>query len=121
MYTPEEVEKAKKKVKAKKDFYQHMMIFACCNVFLLALNLLTSPTKLWFHFTFLGWGVFLLFHYVEAFGVPGFDILNKEWEERELKEELNKNKKRNSEKINETDEKLELKEIERRYDENDLV
>lgn len=127
MYTPEEIKKAKKKVKSKKDFYQHLMTFVIINSFLIALNLVTSPTNLWFYFPLMGWGVGLLFHYVEVFGVPGFDILSQEWEERELYNELNKNSRSTTigqGKKNITDESgssLELKELRKDYDSSELV
>ncbi|MBK8563815.1 MAG: 2TM domain-containing protein [Saprospiraceae bacterium] len=90
MHTKDELSKAKKKVKDKKDFYQHLMSYAIVNTFLFALNIITSPGYLWFVFPLMGWGVGLAFHYVGVFGIPGFDILSKEWEERELEKELRK-------------------------------
>jgi len=38
----------------------------------------------------LSWGVGLAFHYRHVFGVPGYDILDDEWEKRELNKEVNK-------------------------------
>ena len=90
MYTPDDIKKARKRVKAKKDFYQHLVTFVIINSFLIAINILTNPTGIWFHYALLGWGVGLLFHYVDVFGIPEFDILNSEWEERELENELRK-------------------------------
>ncbi|MBK9014910.1 MAG: 2TM domain-containing protein [Saprospiraceae bacterium] len=95
MHTEEEFLKAKKRVKAKKAFYQHLMSYAIVNLFLLALNLITSPGSLWFVFPMLGWGVGLAFHYVDVFGIPGFDILSKEWEERQLEQELRQQNQQN--------------------------
>lgn len=125
-YSPEELKKAKKRVKAKKDFYQHLMTYVIINAFLLILNLLTSPTSIWFYYPLLGWGVAVLFHYADVFGVPGFDILNQEWEERELQDELRRNEKSTSNKSNEGKEKsdtesLELKELRKNYKDSDLV
>ncbi len=127
MYTKEEVFKAKKRVKAKKAFFQHLMSYAIINLFLLVLNLLTSPGYLWFVFPLLGWGVGLAFHYVDVFGIPGFDILSKEWEERELERELGQSGQHNSGNENTGfDEQkpkkgLELKELRRNYDDTDFV
>ena len=126
MYSPEEIKKAKKKVKAKKGFYKHLTSFAIINAFLMFLNLFTSPAYLWFVFPLLGWGIGILFHYVDVFGVPGFDILNQDWEERELQNELNRNGRPMAKQIEEpknmdTGEALELKELEKRYDDSELV
>jgi len=127
MYTQDEIQKAKKNVKAKKGFYQHLMSFAIVNIFLIALNLVTSPSYFWFIFPFMGWGVGLAFHYVEVFGIPGFDILSKEWEDRELDAELKKMKESDEKPILRTpintrkQEELELKELRRNYDDSEFV
>ena len=127
MYTTDEVQKAKKRVKAKKGFYQHLMSFAIVNIFLISLNLLTSPSYFWFIFPFLGWGVGLAFHYVEVFGIPGFNILSKEWEEKELDTELKKMKENDGRPVlqaptkPEKQEDLELKELRKNYDDSEFV
>ena len=126
MYSQEEIRKAKKKVKAKKEFYQHLMAFVIVNFFLLALNLVTSPFNWWFHFPLLGWGIGLAFHYVDVFGIPGFDILSREWEDRELDKELRRNGDSEPVKTTRTGqpaekEELELKELRKNYDESEFV
>ncbi len=127
MHTEEEFLKAKKRVKAKKAFYQHLMSYAIVNLFLLALNLITSPGSLWFVFPMLGWGVGLAFHYVDVFGIPGFDILSKEWEERQLEQELrqqnqqNRPRKSSNSNDGQKDGGLELKELRKNYDDTDFV
>lgn len=90
MYTPKEIEQAKKKVRARKEFYQHLMAYCIVNGFFILLNVLTTPFKWWFLYPMLGWGMGLAFHYVEVFGIPGFNILTKEWEQEELHKELSK-------------------------------
>jgi hypothetical protein len=87
-YSNQQIEEARKKVIAKKGFYQHLMSYILVNFFLLVLNLLTTPDSLWVVYPLLGWGIGLAFHYVEVFGIPGFDILSKEWEEKQLDKEL---------------------------------
>jgi len=42
-------------------FYSHLWAFIGVQVFLLAINLLTSPNYLWFLFPLLGWGLGLFF------------------------------------------------------------
>ncbi len=127
MYTQDEIQKAKKRVKAKKEFYQHLMAFAIVNMFLFALNLVTSPSYFWFIFPFLGWGVGLAFHYVDVFGIPGFDILSKEWEDRQLDSELKKMKETEKGPVLQIPgkpgkkEELELKELRKNYDDSEFV
>jgi hypothetical protein len=127
MHTQEELNKARKRVKAKKGFYQHLMAYAIVNTFLLALNIFVSPGYLWFVFPMLGWGMGLAFHYVDVFGIPGFDILSKEWEERELEKELKNDgssvgdSSANVSKSKRSEKELELKELQRNYDETDFV
>ncbi len=125
MNTQEELAKAKKRVKAKKDFYQHLMSYAIVNLFLFAINIITYPGYLWFVFPMLGWGIGLAFHYVGVFGIPGFDILSKEWEEREVERELRRgNQNQNPielEKPKTAEKELELKELRKNYDESEFV
>ncbi len=124
MHTEEAYLKAKKRVKAKKGFYQHLMSYAIVNLFMMALNLITSPTVGWFVFLLLGWGVGLAFHYVDVFGIPGFDILSKEWEEKQLERELKQQdpaSKLSQNQAKHSDKSLELKELRKNYDESDFV
>ena len=127
MHTEEEFLRAKKRVKAKKSFYQHLMSYAIVNLFLLVLNLLTSPGTLWFVYPLLGWGLGLAFHYVDVFGIPGFDILSKEWEEKELERELSQYRQQTTSTkavkhpSTSKDKGLELKELRDNYDESDFV
>ena len=127
MYTDSELAKAKKKVKAKKGFYQHLMAYAIINSFLFVLNIITSASYLWCVFPLLGWGVGLAFHYVEVFGIPGFDILSKEWEDREMERELKRlgDGKQGKAPVptqkNSKPESLELKELHKNYDESEFV
>jgi 2TM domain len=125
MNTQEELIKAKKRVKAKKDFYQHLMSYAIVNLFLFAINIITSPSYLWFVFPMLGWGIGLAFHYVGVFGIPGFDILSKEWEEREVERELRRGNQRQNpiepENPKTVEKELELKELRKNYDDSEFV
>lgn len=116
-------------MKAKKEFYQHLMAFVIVNTFIFLVNLLTTPLNWWFLYPLLGWSMGLAFHYVEVFGIPGFNILTKEWEEEELNKELHRmqydesNEKRQliEPKRMGIDEELKLKVLRKNYDESDLV
>ena len=79
---------AQKQVNKKKGFYIHLGVYIVVGIFFLLMNLLTSPGDWWFMFPMLSWGVGLAIHYLIIFGLPGTDILSKEWEQRELEQEL---------------------------------
>ncbi|MBT2621505.1 MULTISPECIES: 2TM domain-containing protein [Chryseobacterium] len=73
-------EKAAKRVKELKGFYGNLTSYCLIIPFLLALNLLTSPTHLWFYWPMLGWGMGLVAHGINVFGI------GKDWEENKIKE-----------------------------------
>lgn len=49
-------------------FRTHLVTFLVTGLFLLSLNLLTSPTELWFYWPLFFWGWVLVFHAVAVFG-----------------------------------------------------
>ena len=80
--------RARKQVKELRGFYSHFISFVIVNAFLLMVNLVTSPSHLWFFWPLLGWGVGLSFH---AYGVFGKNVFfSKDWEERKIKEIMEK-------------------------------
>lgn len=81
---PDYIKLAQKRVKKVKDFVSHFSSWVIVGIFLLALNLLTSPGFLWALIPILGWGIGLAFHALEVFGFPG---MGKDWEERMLERE----------------------------------
>ena len=122
MYSKDEIKRAKKQVKKKKDFYQHLMSFVTVNFALIAINLLTSPGHLWFIYPMLGWGIGIMFHYTDVFGIPGFGMLDKEWEEKEIEDELRRTRKIDAPRLEERDESaMELRELRKNYDDSDYV
>lgn len=122
MSEEQRVLEAKKRVKRKKDFYEHFTTYLIISVFLVALNLITSPGRWWFHWPILGWGMAVLFNYLDVFGVPGIGPMNKEWEEQAIEEELRKMKKEGYSSLppaQKDKEGLELRQLERRRRKND--
>ena len=67
-----------------KGFYIHMGLFTLINVFLITLNLITSPGTFWAIWPILGWGVGMGAHAVSVFGL--FGLGTKAWEERKVRE-----------------------------------
>ncbi len=121
---------ARQRVEEKKKFYSHLTTYLVMSVFFVLLNLFTSPGRWWFVFPVLGWGIGIAIQYIKAFGppmlAPGAD-----WEARALQEELRKlGIKEESEAPTAhqqqstpdlPDDHLSLKELQKRYDEKDLV
>lgn len=85
---PEErvVEKARKRIKAKKGFFAHLVSYVSVIGFLFMINMLTSPEFWWFLFPAGGWGIGLASHYFAVFGIMG--VGSRKWEERELAKEI---------------------------------
>ena len=61
-------EEAKKRVKAKKDFYVHLSVYICVNAFLVIIWAVQTPGGFpWFIFPMGGWGIGIVFHGLEVF------------------------------------------------------
>ena len=86
----ERYQRAKKQVEEIKGFYGNLASYIVVNLFLMFINLRYSPEHLWFFWPMLGWGIGLLFHGLKAFNYTPF--LGKNWEERKLKEFMDKEK-----------------------------
>ena len=80
--------KAKKQVEEIKGFYGNLTAYIVINIFFLILNLKTSPEHLWFFWPMLGWGIGVIFHGLKVFNYMPF--LSKDWEERKIKEFIEK-------------------------------
>lgn len=85
---------AKKKVENIKGFYSNLTSFIGVNIVLIFINLYTTPHHLWFYWPLLWWGVGVLFHGLKVFEV--FPVLGKGWEERKIRELMDKEKENQS-------------------------
>lgn len=86
---------AKKKVKKLKGFYIHLTIYILVNLLIVFINIRDlKPGESYFKFenfiTLFFWGIGLLAHAMSVF-VPQF-VLGKNWEERKIRELMDKNK-----------------------------
>ncbi|OXG08430.1 2TM domain-containing protein [Flavobacterium araucananum] len=81
---------AKKKVENIKGFYGNLTSFLLVNAILIFINLYTSPDHLWFYWPLMWWGFGVVFHGLKVFEV--FPVLGKDWEERKIKELMEKEK-----------------------------
>ena len=91
-HTPNEERylKAQKRVEDLKGFYGNLTSYIIVNICLIILNLATSSSHLWFFYPLLGWGIGVVFHAMSVFNYMPF--LNREWEEKKIKELMNKEK-----------------------------
>lgn len=76
--------RAKKRVEAIRGFYGSLLSYCVVIPVLIFINLQFSSKFQWFWFPMIGWGMGLIFH---GFGVFGF---GSNWEERKIKELMNK-------------------------------
>src|SRR5690606_35563293 len=79
--------KAKKRGNDLKDVYGQLTAYCIVIPFLIFINLYTYDQFQWFWFPMLGWGMGLAFHAFEVFGY------GKKWEERKIKELMEKENK----------------------------
>ena len=84
-------ERARKRVEELKSFYTHLFVYIAVNAGLFLLNIITSPRHLWFYWPLIGWGIGLAIHGLSVLGTQR--LLGKDWEERKIKEIMEKEKK----------------------------
>jgi len=85
-------EEAKERVVELKEFYEHLLSYIGVNVILVIINLVTSPKELWFYWVTIFWGIGIIWHAIHVFGKHR--LLGKEWEERKIKEIMEKKDKK---------------------------
>ena len=56
-----------RRVRRMRDYYLHLLIYLAANAACIAINLLTSPERLWFVGLSLFWGIGLLAHTLRMF------------------------------------------------------
>ncbi len=112
---------AKKRVKKKKDFYGHLIVFLVVNTIFFFIVFLNNGGFAWL-IPASFWSMGLAINYFSVFGLPGSKrVGGTDWEANELRKEI--------EKMGGTisdipSEELELREIQRQkqgWDESDLV
>lgn len=88
---------ALKKVKDIKGFYVHLVVYLFINIAILIVStrdegLLNGLTHIWNYSTAFFWGIGLFAHWASVFGPNIF--LGRDWEERKIKELMDKDKKK---------------------------
>lgn len=86
----EQYQQARKRVKEKKKFYNHLSVYLVMGGFFFGVNYFSSPGIWWFYWPMLGWGIGLAMQYLKVFGLTAAGIGTKEWEEREIEKEMGK-------------------------------
>lgn len=91
MENDEKLKRAKNKVQELRGFYSHLLSYLVVNIVLIIINLVTNPNHLWFYWVSVFWGIGLIFHAFSVFGKRR--ILGDDWEEKKVKEYMDKDKK----------------------------
>ena len=82
-------DRAAKRVKEMKGFYGNLISYCLVIPFLIFINLKTSPEYHWFWWPMLGWGIGVASHGFQVFGI------GKNWEEKKIREIMEKDKFKN--------------------------
>lgn len=95
-FEKERYDRAKKRVKKISGFYSHLLVYIVVNLMLVVVNYqqlsLGESYFKWHNFTTLFfWGIGLLAHGLSVF-MP-YMVLGKDWEERKIKELMEKDRK----------------------------
>ena len=85
----EQLQRARQHVRKLRGFYIHLLVYLVVNVVLVVVNLVVGR-PIWFFWATVGWGIGLLAH---GLGIGRWKFLGKEWEERETREYLDREKK----------------------------
>lgn len=87
--------RAKKRVKDIKGFYWHAFWYVAVNIFIITIIAVNQDNGDIWHFgtftTAIFWGIGLAFHALSVFGKNA--LFSKHWEERKIKEYMDKDKK----------------------------
>jgi hypothetical protein len=81
-------DEALRHARALRGFYSHALVYVLVNAGLAAINLATSPERVWFAFPLFGWGIGLLAHGLSVFAFRGW--FGPRWEERKIREYLDR-------------------------------
>jgi hypothetical protein len=87
MEEEESYKRAKKRVDELREFYEHLIAYLVVNIMLIIINLVTSPDTLWFYWVTVFWGIGVICHAISVYGKLG-----KNWEEKKIKEIMEKEK-----------------------------
>ena len=81
-------QEAKRRVRAIRGFYVHLVVYVLVNTFLFLLDITMSPDVLWFYWPLIGWGIALAMHAASVFGFGPW--LGSNWEEKKIEEYMDR-------------------------------
>ena len=81
-----EEKKAMEYVEGIKSFYQHLFTYFFVMTVLLVINLFNSPDYFWVIWPAIGWGLGLLSHAIQTFGL--LSLFSPEWEKKQIEKRL---------------------------------
>lgn len=87
MDNEQEYRRAQHTVRAMRGFYIHLFVYVIVMAFLFIVNLMTGGGW-WVQWPLFGWGVAVAINGAVVFGLAGW--LGPEWEERKIKEIIDK-------------------------------
>jgi hypothetical protein len=82
--------RARRRVREIRGFYVHVAVFVAVNILLHLINFVATPKVYWAFWPLVGWGIGLLAHGLATFRWMPF--LGKDWEERKIRELMDKNR-----------------------------
>ncbi|PLT29333.1 2TM domain-containing protein [Peribacillus deserti] len=83
----EQYQRAKRRVQNLKAFYLHLTVYIFVNIMLFFINLTSDAGNWWFFYPLCGWGIGLIVH---GLSTVVFGRFGSEWEERKIKEYMDK-------------------------------
>ena len=84
----ESYERARRRVKEVKGFYNHLIVYIMVNIFLVIINVVVSPGIWWFYWVTIFWGIALIIQGLSLYVNRG--VFSKDWEDRKIKEYMEK-------------------------------
>ena len=93
------LEQVRKKVKEMRGFYKHLAAYLFVNIFFWAIQIINmKPQDSFFKWgtfaTAFFWGIGLFFHWYSVFGLGINVVFGKDWEQRKIKQLMEKEKNR---------------------------
>ena len=85
MTETDEYKRARRRALAKYRFYVHTAIYAAVMVLLVIINLVTSPSVLWFIWPLIGWGFDVGLHGLSVFWLSDKSVVLEAMTEHELR------------------------------------
>lgn len=84
-------ERAHQRVEELRGFYMHLLVYLAVNLGLFFIDMMSGGAS-WFFWPLIGWGIFVLIH--GAVVVLGGSLFGKQWEERKIRQLMNKDRER---------------------------